>query len=77
MTGITIRAARPKDAAAIARLSAELNEVVNASTEHCTPENIKTTLFSHDASFHVLVAEKDGEPDCLARLPFRPAYARL
>ncbi|MBI1236021.1 MAG: GNAT family N-acetyltransferase [Alphaproteobacteria bacterium] len=60
MTGITIRAARPKDAAAIVRLSAELNKVVNDSTEHCTPENIKATLFSHDASFHVLVAEKDG-----------------
>lgn len=60
MTELTIRAARPKDAAAIARLSRELNEVVNDSTEHCTPENIKATLFSHDASFHVLVAEKDG-----------------
>jgi len=62
MTNIAIRAARPKDAAAIARLSAELNEVVNDSTEHCTPENIKATLFSQDASFHVLVAEKAGEP---------------
>jgi predicted N-acetyltransferase YhbS len=60
MTDITIRAARPKDAAAIARLSRELNEVVKDSTEHCTPENIKATLFYHDASFHVLVAEKDG-----------------
>ena len=60
MTELTIRAARPKDAAAIARLSRELNEVVNDATEHCTPENIKATLFSHDASFHVLVAEKDG-----------------
>lgn len=60
MTELTIRAARPKDAAAIARLSRELNEVVNDSTEHCTPENINATLFSHDASFHVLVAEKDG-----------------
>jgi predicted N-acetyltransferase YhbS len=60
MTELTIRAARPKDAAAIARLPRELNEVVNDSTEHCTPENIKATLFSHDASFHVLVAEKDG-----------------
>ncbi|WP_109259753.1 GNAT family N-acetyltransferase [Hyphobacterium indicum] len=77
MTGITIRAARPKDAAAIARLSAELNEVVNDSTEHCTPENIKATLFFDDTSFHVLVAEKDGEPVCLACLPFRPTYARL
>jgi predicted N-acetyltransferase YhbS len=62
MSDITIRAARPKDAAAIARLSKELNEVVQDSTEHCTPENIKATLFSHDASFHVLVAEKEGEP---------------
>ncbi|WP_394692492.1 GNAT family N-acetyltransferase [Hyphobacterium sp.] len=60
MTELTIRAARPKDAPAIARLSRELNEVVGDSTEHCTPENIKTTLFGHDASFHVLVAEKDG-----------------
>lgn len=60
MTELTIRAARPKDAAAIARLSRELNEVVNDSTEHCTPENINAALFSHDASFHVLVAEKDG-----------------
>ncbi len=60
MTDVTIRAARPKDAAAIARLSRELNEVVKDSTEHCTPENIKATLFYHDASFHVLVAEKDG-----------------
>jgi predicted N-acetyltransferase YhbS len=60
MTELTIRAARPKDAPAIARLSRELNEVVNDSTEHCTPENIKATLFYHDASFHVLVAEKDG-----------------
>ncbi|GJL97879.1 MAG: N-acetyltransferase [Hyphobacterium sp.] len=60
MTDITIRAARPKDAAAIARLSRELNEVVEDSTEHCTPENIKATLFYHDASFHVLVAEKAG-----------------
>ena len=61
MSQLTIRAARPKDAAAIARLSCELNEVVNDSTEHCTPENIKATLFYHDTSFHVLVAEKDGE----------------
>ena len=62
MTDLTIRAARSKDAAAIARLSKELNEVVNDSTEHCTPENIKATLFYHDTSFHVLVAEKaDGE----------------
>ncbi len=61
MTGITIRAARPKDAADIARLSRELNVVVGDSTEHCTPENIKATLFSHDTGFHVLVAEKDGE----------------
>ncbi|WP_420433632.1 GNAT family N-acetyltransferase [Hyphobacterium sp.] len=62
MTDITIRAARPKDAPAIAELSRQLNEVVQDSTEHCTPENIKATLFSHDASFHVLVAEKDGAP---------------
>ncbi|WP_158291613.1 GNAT family N-acetyltransferase [Marinicauda algicola] len=60
---VTIRAARPKDAAAIARLSRELNEVVGDSTAHCTPENIRKTLFSADASFHVLVAERaDGEP---------------
>ncbi|WP_421787658.1 GNAT family N-acetyltransferase [Hyphobacterium sp.] len=62
MTDITIRAARPRDAADIARLSKELNEVVQDSTEHCTPEYIKATLFYHDASFHVLVAEKDGAP---------------
>lgn len=62
MTDINIRAARPKDAPAIAELSRQLNEVVKDSTEHCTPENIKATLFSHDASFHVLVAEKDGAP---------------
>ncbi|PWE16921.1 hypothetical protein DDZ18_09405 [Marinicauda salina] len=63
-TDINVRAARPKDAAAIARLSKELNEVVGDSTEHCTPENIKSTLFGQDASFHVLVAERveDGEP---------------
>ena len=62
MTDLAIRTARSKDAAAIARLSKELNEVVNDSTEHCTPENIKATLFYHDTSFHVLVAEKaDGE----------------
>jgi len=61
-TDIFIRGARPRDAATIARLSRELNEVVGDSTEHCTPENIRATLFSHDASFHVLVAEKDGEP---------------
>jgi hypothetical protein len=57
---LTVRAARPRDAAAIARLSRELNEVVGDSTEHCTPENIKTTLFGHDASFHVLVAAAAG-----------------
>ena len=62
MSDLKIRAARSKDAAAIAKLSKELNEVVNDSTEHCTPENIKATLFYHDTSFHVLVAEKaDGE----------------
>lgn len=61
MTDLTIRAARPKDAAAIARLSRELNEVVGDSTEHCTPENIRNTLFFHDTSFHVLVAEREGK----------------
>lgn len=59
---IKIRAARPKDAAAIGRLSAELNEVVNCSTEHCTPEGIKASLFQHDTSFHVLVAEREEIP---------------
>lgn len=61
-TNLTIRAARPRDAAAIARLSAELNEVVGDSTAHCTPEMIRATLFTADTSFHVLVAERDGEP---------------
>ncbi|MBA4800638.1 MULTISPECIES: GNAT family N-acetyltransferase [Euryhalocaulis] len=61
-TEIKIRAARPKDAAAIGRLSAQLNEVVGCSTEHCTPQGIKTSLFQHDTSFHVLVAEKDEVP---------------
>ncbi|WP_306017436.1 GNAT family N-acetyltransferase [Oceanicaulis sp. MMSF_3324] len=60
---LTVRSARPRDAAAIARLSRELNEVVGDSTEHCTPENIKRTLFGHDTSFHILVAvPADGEP---------------
>tara|TARA_R110002096_G_scaffold402933_1_gene600342 strand:+ start:170 stop:619 length:450 start_codon:yes stop_codon:yes gene_type:complete len=61
MPDIQIRAARPKDATAIAQLSRELNEVVGDSTEHCTPEMIRATLFTADTSFHVLVAELGGE----------------
>ncbi len=62
MSDIAIRAARPKDAAAIAHLSAQLNEVVGCSTAHCTPKGIKESLFQHDTSFHVLVAERAGAP---------------
>lgn len=62
MSDIAIRAARPKDAAAIADLSAQLNRTVGCSTEHCTAKSIKESLFQHDTSFHVLVAEKEGAP---------------
>jgi len=55
-TEISVHAARPKHAQAIADLSRELNVVVGDSTAHCTPENIRQTLFFQDTSFHVLVA---------------------
>lgn len=80
MTDIAIPAARLKDAAAIARLSTELNEAVNDSTAYCTAENIKATLFFHYTSFHVLVAKKAGKLVGCAlwhAFPFRPACARL
>lgn len=62
MGEIAIRAGRPEDAEAVARLCAELSEAEGASPPAFTAGMFRQHGFGPEAAFAAVVAEADGKP---------------
>lgn len=77
MTKLSIRLARPEDAALLATLIAELAEQQGDETEHISTATLHRDAFGDNPQFEALIAERTGAVVgyALFHLAYEPAYS--